>query len=374
MLGSDSAKVRIIVGMAGAGTSAEALSFLRAHCGAVYCFEWGGDPPASARLLVGSSNLTGGGLYSNFEASLKATLTPAKLIEDRKAWQSIGRAYDQLISSPFAEAITTDDRIQILLEERYLSTEKSLRRRSRGNGEDAAKGSARRGRPESPPPPLIIPKLPAPTRIFNDFAGPSNAKSSKAAPATVSPAPLVAKPAVAFVADGTFFVRTLTGNDIAKAIGAQVGTFEPDLGIMARDELSGFWGWPIKFETVMHTKPRQEWAASAIVFSSKRPAGVEMELMLWFREARSKTAADPKSHAAEFRFRPGPKATFKIALPAGFSVTSLVVIERLADYDAYDFRLRIIAQGEPEYEGYYKHLTRTRPGHRFGYGPSDPEG
>jgi hypothetical protein len=77
-MGTDINKVRVVVGMAGAGTSAEALSYLKAHCAEVhlfhkhhrqtfhpkiYCFDGSGDPPAASRLIVGSSNLTGGGLF-----------------------------------------------------------------------------------------------------------------------------------------------------------------------------------------------------------------------------------------------------------------------------------------------------------------------
>lgn len=387
MLGADCRKAHIIVGMAGAGTSAEALSFLRANCGSVhlfhkhhrqtfhpkvYCFEGIGNPPNSARMLVGSSNLTGGGLFANFEASIQATLAPAASKVDEESWRSIVGAYDKLIASPFAEAITTDDRIQILLEERYISTEKSLRRRSSGEGEGAAKGSTRRGKPEAPPPPMIVPMLPAPTRVFVDPAVISKANSSKTARAVLPAAPAVSS-ASTFAPDGTFFVRTLTANDVAKAIGEQVGTFEPDLGIMARDRLPGFWGWPDKFATVVHTKPRQEWAARAIGLSTAQPGGIEIELTIWFRGARPKTVDDLRSHAAEFRLRPGPKAAFQTVLPAGFSVTSLIVIERLAEGEAHDFRLRIIVQGEPEYNDFREYLTTTRPGHQFGYGPDDPE-
>ena len=392
MLGADSTKVRIVVGMAGAGTSAEALSFLRAHCGRVhlfhkhhrqtfhpkvYCFDGPGNPPAYSRVLVGSSNLTGGGLFSNFEASLKGTLKPSTSENDRKSWRSIIRAYDELAASPFSEPITSDDRIQVLLEERYLSTERLLRRRSAGDGKTAAKGSIRRAKPEAPPPALIVPALPAATRAFVDPAAavivPRTRPPTPAAAPAVVPAPSPVAPTPAFVADGVFFVRTLTGNDVAKALGNQVGTFEPDLGIMARDEMPEFWGWPNEFATVVHTKSREEWAARAIAFSTARPAGVEIELMLWFREARPRSDENLKAHAAEFRFRPGTKAAFQSLLPIGFSVTSLVVIERLPEDEAYDFRLRIIAQGESGYDDYHGYLTRTRPGHQFGYGPDDPE-
>ena len=183
----------------------------------------------------------------------------------------------------------------------------------------------------------------------------------------------MAVPAEPFVADGRFFVRTLTPNDVAKILINQVGTFEPDLSVTARDELPGFWGWPNRFVTVTRKLSREEWAARARVFSSAASKGTDIEFMLWFRAARPPSAADQRAHAAEFRFRIGPKKTFQSALPPGFGITSLVVIERLPDDAAYDFRIGVIAQGEPEYADYSRYLTRVRPEHRYGYGPDDPE-
>lgn len=390
-LGTDISKVRIVVGMAGAGTSVEALSYLRAHCAEVYlfhkhhrqtfhpkvyCFDASGDPPVVSQLIVGSSNITGGGLFSNYEASLVSVLTPATSTADRMTWSSVMSAFDTIAASPFSERIISDDRIQVLLEERYLSTESRLRRRGTEDAAASAKGSARRGKPEAPPPKLVLPRLPPPSRTFTDpFVQAVPALPIAPTPPTVVPAlpQLLTVSAEPFVADGRFFVRTLTPNDVAKILGHQVGTFEPDLGVTARDELPGFWGWPGQFVTVTRELLRDEWAARARVFSSAVPAGANVEFMQWFRAARSPTAADPRAHAAEHRFRIGPKGTLQSALPVGFGVTSLVVIERLPDNSAYDFRVRIIAQGEPEYSDYSRYLTHPRPRHRYGYGPDDPE-
>jgi hypothetical protein len=200
--------------------------------------------------------------------------------------------------------------------------------------------------------------------------------ASVAPPTAVTmPAHPLAAPGGSFVADGRFFVRTLTPNDVAKILGDQVGTFEPDLGVTARDELPGFWGWPNRFVTVTRELPREEWAARARAFSSAAPAGIGVEFMQWFRAARPRTAADPRAHAAEHRFRIGPRGTFQSALPSGFGVTSIVVIERLPDGAAHDFRIGVIAHGEPEHADYSRYLTHVRPRHRYGYGPDDdPEG
>lgn len=312
-LGTDIGKVRIAVGMAGAATSAEALSYLRAHCAEVhlfhkhhrqtfhpkvYCFDEAGDPPASSRLIVGSSNLTGGGLFSNYEASLVSALTPAVSALDCETWTSVMSAFQAVVTSPFSERIIDDARIQVLIEERYLSTESRLRRRGAEDGAAAAKGSVRRGKPEAPPPKLIIPPIPPPLHVFTDPAPIPSQMPPTAFGAVGPPAVSTALPAP-FVADGRFFVRTLTPNDVAKILGHQVGTFEPDLGVTARDELPGFWGWPNRFVAVTRQQTRDEWPARAKAFSSTAPVGVNVEFMQWFRAARPPTAADPRAHAAE---------------------------------------------------------------------------
>ncbi len=394
-MGSDIGKVRIAVGMAGAGTSVEALSYLRAHCREVYlfhkhhrqtfhpkvyCFDGPGDPPSASHLVVGSSNLTGGGLFSNFEASLVADFAPATFALDRETWASVIAAFDAVVTSPFSERIIDDARLQILLEERYLSTEIRLRRRSAEDGVTAARGSPRRGKPEAPPPTLSLPRLPPPPY---EFADPAAKPTTPGAPAAIpsgipTPAsitlPAAGAASIPFVPDGRFFVRTLTPNDVSKILGHQVGTFEPDLGVTARDELPGFWGWPDRFGIVTRELlPREEWAARARAFSSAVPAGVDVEFMQWFRAARPSNASDPKRHAAEHRFRIGPKARFRSALSLGFSVTSLIVIERMPDGTSFDFRVTTIAEGEPEYADYRRYLTHVRPRHSYGYGPDYPE-
>ena len=83
-LGDQMRNVDVIVGLAGRATSAEALALLRANARRVfvfhthhlvtyhpkvYLFDDGDDPPQGAALLVGSSNLTGGGLFRNATSS-----------------------------------------------------------------------------------------------------------------------------------------------------------------------------------------------------------------------------------------------------------------------------------------------------------------
>jgi HKD family nuclease len=166
-LGEDLKKVQVIVGMAGSATSAEALAHLRRACQRLFLFhkhhlqtfhpklyslDSGGDPPDAARLLVGSSNVTGGGLFSNFEANFASQLVPGSSKTDAATFRAVMNAFDDLVCMAFCEEVTTDERIRELLEDRYLSTEARLKRRSAEDASSAPRHGVRRNKPEAPPP------------------------------------------------------------------------------------------------------------------------------------------------------------------------------------------------------------------------------
>lgn len=387
----DVVKARIVVGMAGAGTSAEALSYLREHCAEVhlfhkhhrqtfhpkvYCFDGPGNPPDMSHLMVGSSNLTGGGLFSNYEASLVSSVRPSSSNEDRETWDSVMAAFDEVTTSPYSERIDDDVRIQVLLDEGYLATEARLRRRGNEDGKSAVKQGVKRAKPEAPPPKLVVPMLPEAPFLFVEPVPAAVFAGDAWVDVVEEPLPL-GEPVVApepFIADGRFFVRTLTANDVAKIRGDQTGTFEPDLGMTARNSLPGFWGWPARYVFVTRKqKTRLEWAARGRAFSSVMPGGIDVEVMQWVRAARAAAPGQQRSHAAEHRLRIGPQPVFAQVLPPGFGVTSLVIIERLPEDEPHEYRVMLLAAGEPGYEDYSHYLVTTRPEHRFGYGPDEPE-
>jgi HKD family nuclease len=373
-LGPDLKKVQVIVGMAGSATSAEALAHLRRACQRVflfhkhhlqtfhpkvYCFDDGGDPPDAAMLLVGSSNVTGGGLFSNFEANIGLRLSPGSSDTDALTFRSMVDAFDDLVAAAFCEEITTDERIRELLEDRYLSTEARLKRRAAEDATGAARHGSRRNKPEAPPPNLPrfdLPELPV---TFSDPAPPVTGVG-------VTRPDLVTPP----VAAGRFYVRTLTVNDVRKLVGLQVGTFEPDIGETARDAEPDFWGWPTRFVAVTRRDTRQEWAATAEVRSaatgSKR---VDAEFMQWYRPARPADLSTGRiAHAAEHRIRIGPISRLREAVPVGFDTHGLMVIERLPNDAAHDFLVMLLRPSDPEFADYEGYLSHQRPNHRFGYG------
>jgi hypothetical protein len=346
------AEVHAVVGVNERGTTVEALLRLLDLCTSVHVlykhprqtfhpkiYEFaGGDAGAdTATLIVGSSNLTHGGLVTNFEASLVAA----------EAVDLLGAA-GGLVESEFATELASPDDVRALYDEGLVPLERRLRRERRERGGRTATQPS--GRPTAPPPP-IRPPVAAPLEIPFPVAPDEPVEVPEDAdPVGVDPLP------------GRFYVRTLTANDVDKLHGDQVGTFEPDLGEMARDQFPSFWGWPDRYATVVRQLPRDEWAASGRLTSSSAPDGVDVEVMLWYREERP-------GHAAEHRIRLGPIGAVRAAVPPGFDVNGVLVVTRAPDGAERDFDLRLLAVGEPDHAAYAAHLTVDRPAHRFGYGP-----
>jgi len=377
-LSEDLRQVDVVVGMSGRGTSAEALALLHARARRVfvyhkhhrqtfhpklYLLDDGGQPPADAALLVGSSNLTGGGLYQNIEGNLALILRPSLRGGDREIYDSVIGEAGSIIASPFCDEITTNEQIRELLADRYVSTERALNRRRQREARNAARRGPRRQRPEAPPPPYPEFQIPAPDIVFDADEeveySPQLAVADRAAEAT---------PPYGALAEFTdpleqFYVRTLTANDVNKLHGRTPGTAEWDIGETARNAMPAFWGWPDEYEEVQRRLVRLEWATRGIVRSSTTGVnGQEIDVVLWYREPR-------EGHAAEHRLRIGPRQVLIEATPDAFDTNSLVVVERLQEGSEHTFLVQFLTDADPEYADYARYLRYERPQHRYGYGP-----
>ena len=368
-LGESLRNVDVIVGMANRGTSAEALALLRSLARRVfvyhkhhlqtfhpkvYLFDDGQSPPSDAVLLVGSSNLTGGGLYQNIEGNLALALRPADQDGDRATYDSVVQEANDLLTSPFCERLDDDERIRQLLEDRYISSEAALARKRRRDNSEVARRGERRHKPEAPPPPLPPFSLPPLPVSFGDFeteeSGVELADSDDQALSGIDPTE-------------QFYVRTLTANDVNKLHGITPGTAEWDIGVTARNARPAFWGWPDRYANVVRRLPRLEWRMTGSLRSSLTgDEGVDVEIAIWFREERP-------GHAAEHRLRVGPRATLVDATPNSFDTTSLVVLERLPVGRTHTFVVQLLTIGDAGYDDYFQYLSQDRPRHRYGYGP-----
>ena len=368
-LGESLRNVDVIVGMANRGTSAEALALLRSlsrrvfvyhkhHLQTfhpkVYLFDDGQSPPSDALLLVGSSNLTGGGLYQNIEANFALALRPADHEESKATYDSVVQEVGDLLVSPYCEQLFDDERIRQLLEDRYVSNEAMLARKRRRDNREAARRGERRQRPEAPPPPLppfALPPLPV------SFGGFEREEVEDELPHPEDQALGGIDPTE------QFYVRTLTVNDVNKLHGTTPGTAEWDIGVTARNARPAFWGWPDRYANVVRTLPRLEWRTTGSLRSSLTgDQDVDVEISIWFREERP-------GHAAEHRLRIGPRATLVNATPNNFDTTSLVVLERLPVGRTHTFIMQLLTAQDAVYDDYLQYLTQNRPRHRYGYGP-----
>lgn len=365
-LGGLITNVQIIVGLNERATTVEALLRLLPHVSSLtaffkhprqtfhpklYWFDDGREPSQITTLIVGSSNLTRGGLLTNFEASLVVEVERDPVTEsERLLLSSVATAWTELANAPYAFRVTDVDVVRQLYEAGYLVVERTLRRRQRQTSRAEA---PLRDLPTAPPP-----RTPAalPDRITIPFPLRPDDAEEEAPPETRDPARMPPLP-------DRFFVRTLTPNDVEKLHGRTPGTFEPDLGETARDQFSAFWGWPNRYRQVTRRLPRREWSTQARLISSLTPvAGVPVDVTLWYRAPRP-------GHPAEHRLRLGPIGRIRSVVPATFDTASLLVIERAPEGVGYQFVLRLITAADTGYSDFCTYLVERRPQHQFGYGP-----
>jgi hypothetical protein len=355
--------LHFLVGINDRGTTVEALLRLLQHPSVVrvffkhpaqtfhpkiYWFSDGAAGAGSATLIVGSSNITHGGLLSNFEASILLSVSAGTVSPgDRDLLVSVGAVWDSLVALPYAHLIEDANDIRKLYEAHYIVCEHTIRRARRRSGRtEQPLGDL----PTSPPErsTATFPSISIPFPLGREVIGDTAAEDSDP-PGSV---PLPER----------FFVRTLTVNDVAKLRG-RLGTFEPDLGETARDRYPAFWGWSDMYTEVTRRLSRREWQVTARLFSSQTPiTGITIDIILWFREARI-------GHAAEHRFRPGPIGVVRQALPPSFDTSSLMVVEQAPSNADYQYVVRLITNADPGYREFSTYLTEQRPEHRFGYGP-----
>jgi hypothetical protein len=317
----------------------------------IYWFESAdGAEWTAATVIIGSSNLTRGGLFTNFESSLIAIIDrDAASAEELDLVASVSAEWDSFVGSPYAHIVDDQDAVRSLFADGYLTSEAVVRRERRRAGR---REIARAGLPTAPPPPIGARPF-APVEVPFPVGPPE--------PAPQPPREDVDLPGEPPLPD-RFYVRTLTENDVRKLVGGGTGTFEPDIGETARDRYPTFWGWPDDYSLITRTLPREEWAARGRLFSSAAPAGVDVEVMLWYRHERP-------GHAAEHRLRLGPIGVVRTATPSAFDENSLVVLERAAGASGYDFVVRLLTSADAGFADYAAYLTEVRPKHRYGYGP-----
>ncbi len=211
-----------------------------------------------AVIITGSSNLTQGGLVTNFEACWlqELSLTDSG---DHSTFVEVQQYLHQLTELAFCHRVASTNTLNELLEDNYIRLEKSLRASTARSAKRRSRATGGRLLPEAPPPPVEgVPRIAVPVPALEE-------------PETVVEVPdIPEEPEV--TPDTLFYVRTLTQNDVLKAHRQRPGTWETDLGLTARNEHPEFWGWPDKYEPIPNSDRRQ-WNTQASFHSRIVPQG-----------------------------------------------------------------------------------------------------
>lgn len=191
----------------------------------LYLFE---VPQKRAVAFIGSSNLTSGGLYTNYEANLRIEFD-LSLAEDRKAYDSILAIFLNASDVNTGNAIQLDAALlERLVRENKLADEtRQVRRRL----------APRRARVSEPP---LFPRTPVPP-------------APRIAPNLIGLIPKVRMTGDADVDQKTMtefqpwemFVMILGVRDTRQRKGYSRDVYIP---LAARDFKREFWGWPVKFK------------------------------------------------------------------------------------------------------------------------------
>jgi len=305
------------------------------------------DDGSSGRLVVGSSNLTAGGLDTNFEASVVLPVTE----EVRSGW---GTYWRSLSEHQYSMVVATDSDVERLYRGGYVIPEAAARVQHRRASRRLREFLEGQGAEQ-----VELPTA-APTRRFRHSRPAVDIPFDVIEPAPGAEAEEVPRHAGAPSGEGrrAVFVRTLTPNDVAKLHGDQSGTFEPDIGLVARDEDPDFWGWPNEFERVIRTLPRDEREVDVRLYSRVTGSdGIPIRLVIWFREAR-------EGHPAEFRISPRPISEVRSAVPEDFDIASLLVVQRAGK----GLDVHLLTPEDASYDEASALLSVVRPAHRYGYG------
>lgn len=342
---SERAAVRIAVGVDCQGSSVEGLTALLAAAGnngrvwvfhnenestfhpKIYMFH----QARLADVVIGSGNMTAGGLFSNYEASLALRLG----LDNPPDFDLFGQL-KQTMQRWTDPAAGTARRLNIELLRRlaangYIVTEAQQR-------EDAEEGEMRRGRN------MRAPRVEDLFRRVRVQPAPAIGRRGRRHVEMVAP---VIVPAVRAVLRG--FVMTLQQTDAGHGQ-AKRGTArrspEVFIPLGARDYAPDFWGWQQEFVEDADYPGKWDRRGVRIRISTEI---VEVNMMTW-----------PRKH--DFRLR-------NEKLRSAGRVGDILRIERAEGVANYDYNAEVVPRESTEYE-YYRSLCNHTTPHskrRWGY-------
>lgn len=343
---------QIIVGVDHQGTSYEALMHLKQALAypkssfyvlhnehpanptfhpKVYCF----DNDYYLDVVIGSGNLTSGGLFTNYETSLRIRLSkndPAqhRMIEQVESLFALWFDTSQGVTKPVTEELLAR------MQASGLVISEQAMRSQRG---DSGTSSSQFGSRSSPDAPLFArARIPyAPPRPMVNPAIEVSLSDSVPSPSSSG--------------DGIRgFVMLLTQTDVGVGqITTGTARRSPEIFIplKARDQYPDFWGWPSLFKEDPHKPGKFDRPGTRFQIG---PYIVPVNMMTW-----------PEKH--DFRLR-------NEVLRSAGQVGDILKIEK-ADGERFDYSVEVIPHDSPDY-AYWHSLCHDRPRSRnsqkyFGY-------
>ncbi len=365
---SQRAHVCLSIGVSLRGTSKEGLERLAAAIGSkgevwiffnekgltfhpkMYLF----SNPEQASLVVGSGNLTEGGLFDNYEASLEIPLNLAN--------ESDRRTYDEAVAvldrwqderSGLAHRLTPEFLLE-LVQEGYVPPERlatqaeelpaPTEQREREAGEERPTRRKLFGSVAVPAPPALpeAPQaIPAPAPPTGEAPTTAATRTPTPAPApteSIPAAPAATPPAAAGAQAHVGFVMTLHTTDVGygqTTPGTQRRSPEIFIPLAARDADTDFWEWDHAYTP----DPGHAGKRDRVVTLRIGADLVEATFYNW-----------PDKH--DFRIRTE-------SLRAGATVGDILRLEKSAPNSGFDYYAEIVPQGTVMFPTYLSLCTNT---------------
>lgn len=312
----------------------------------LYLVEW----QDKAEILIGSNNVTEGGLFRNYESSARVIYDLPDDIElYETAQQELNRFLDPVGDTTY---ILTDDFLNRLIEYGIIPSEAEARR-NRSDSVSKPRKERIAGEPlfgveaiEFPPP--------LPANILEGLVQTVRRRRAQRRiarqEAQVENEPQIS-PADDAITPTSFYMTlpTLQGDNIPG---------EARIPLEALELAQEFWGWQEEYERVENPRGGQErvywnWRPLWRIIDVEHPENaIVQEVRMYFYE-----------NSSDFRFYARPLVN------AGADLGDIVRITRVADDDV-EFECVLARQGTPEYEEWIElcvNEVRNSP-RRFGYG------
>lgn len=290
-----------------------------------------------AIAFIGSSNLTAGGLYTNYEINVRVhfDLTDA---QETVAYQQVLDIYHEFtdITSGFAHLLD-QTLLDDLLDRRYIEDEQRQR-------QDRARAAARTVQTEEKvvPEPLFPSSsvLPLPPSLPMPSLAPAPAAEGETEPALLPEEPEAVR--------WETFVMVLSSQDASQLAGHSREIYIP---VHARNTAPTFWGWPDLFTLSEAGHPER--VVNALVAPPEGGPGTVSDIRLWWYEAKKELRLNYRKLLHQ------PQAG------------DILLVRREASPE-YQYRISLVRQSAPEYSDLEAACTQEAPAgppprKRFGY-------